>query len=107
MQLFAHKKIKTFTHDLIVKDPESIEKERDNLISHMYDDMRDAGYVPALDIGINQTSRMDHSTGLFNITVSVYGVFVGKGKAWRLEGVEISNSGKAYPSGFPATRNNS
>lgn len=107
MQLFAHKKIKTFTHDLIVKDPESIEKQRDVLVHHMYHDMRDAGYVPALDIGINQTSEMDYGTGWFKVTVSIYAVFVGKEKAWRLEGVEVSNSGKAYPSGFPVMKTNS
>lgn len=106
MQLFAHKKIKTFTQDLIVKEPGSAESQRENLIRHMHDDMRDAGYVPALDIGANYTSEMDHALGWFKITVSVYGVFVGKDKAWRLEGVEVANSGKAYPLGRLATKHN-
>lgn len=107
MQLFTHKKIKTFTQDLIVKSPEKIESQRNVLLRHMHTDMRDAGYVPALDIGFNQTSEMDYATGWFKVTVSVYGVFVGKGKSWRLEGVEVANSGKAYPSESLGTRTNS
>lgn len=106
MQLFAHKKIKTFTQDMYVKDPEAIEPQRDNLTRHMSDDMREAGYLPCLDL-MNYTSERDYDTGWFKVTVSLYGVYVGKEKACRLEGLEVSNSGKVYTSEYRATKTNS
>lgn len=106
MQILAHKKIKTFTQDMFVKEPELIESQRDNLMRHMYEDMRYAGYLPCMDL-LNYTSERDHGSGWFKVTVSVYGVFVGKEKACRLEGLEISNSGKVYTSEYRATKNNS
>lgn len=106
MQLFPHKKIKTFTQDMFVKESELIESQRDNLMRHMYDDMREAGYLPCMDI-VNYTTERDYNTGWFKVTLSVYGVFVGKEKACRLEGIEISDSGKVYSSEYRATKANS
>lgn len=106
MELFAHKKIKMFTQDMYVKDPEAIESQRANLSRHMYDDMREAGYLPCIDL-VNYTTEKDYESGWFRVTLSLYGMFVGKEKAWRLEGVEVSNSGKVYTSVSRGTKTNS
>lgn len=106
MRYLNHKKIKTFTQEMIVKSPEDIESQRDNLVRLMYDDMREGGYLPYLDL-MNYTSERNPTTGEFIVTVSVYGSFVGKEKACRMEGVEISNSGKVYTSEYRVTKINS
>ena len=107
MRYINHKKIKAFTQDLTVKSSALIEKQRTELVRHMQNDMREAGYIPALDIGENYTSDRDYNTGAIKVTVTVYGVFVGKEKAWRLEGIEISNSGRVYPLVSRETKANS
>ena len=98
MEYLNNKTIKCFTQDLIVSEPEALESARNELLRHMYSDMRDAGYIPVLDLGVSQSIHREIERNRFVAAVSIYGVFVGKEKAWHLEGVEVSNAGKVYPS---------
>lgn len=107
MKYLNNKTIKAFTQDFLVGEPEAVEGARDEILRHMYADMRDAGYIPVLDLGVSQSIHRQAERNRYTVAVTVYGVFVGKEKSWKLEGVEVSNSGKVYPSASRATKINS
>jgi hypothetical protein len=66
-----------------------VRAQYENLLTH---DMRGKGYVRVLDIDTNFSVEFDGETWVFLMTL--YGVYVGKKKAWQSEGI---TQGKLIP----------
>lgn len=60
-----------------------LRKHYENLIET---DMRSQGYVPILDLDIQFSLEYDEPTDTYNFDIIVYGVYVGKKKAYLYEG---------------------
>lgn len=72
-----HENIKRFYMEGEVKY-EYLTKARKTLEEAIEDKMRYSGYIPVLDIDPQLTQEYDPARGLFKITVSVYGGYVGE-----------------------------
>ena len=63
-------------------------------------DMRESGYIPILGLGpFFSTKRREK---LYEFVLTLYGVRVGKVKAWTLEGMDLD--GKLVPRRIPPTK---
>jgi hypothetical protein len=63
--------------------------------------MRDKGYAPCLDIDSTWESVYLPMKDEFEVTLSMYFVFVGKKRAWNVQGV---SSGKIIPMSTPSAK---
>lgn len=50
-------------------------------------DMRDRGYIPVLDLGPYWTTIYIKAEEAYDFMLSVYGIHVGRRRAWQLEGI--------------------
>lgn len=81
------RKIKTFSLDGEAVDQEAIIRLRPQLESYVIDDMREKGYVPALDVTPELFWEYDKDTNTFKYLVVVYGSFLGRRKAKEVFGM--------------------
>ena len=87
-----HKPIKRFPIRVEFADDAGIPRlkyQYENMLTH---DMRNKGYVRVLDIDTNFSVEFNGETWVFLMTL--YGVYVGKKKAWLSEGI---TQGKLIP----------
>ena len=87
-----HKPIKRFqvrVEFLDDSDMVRIKHQYESMLTHQ---MRDKGYLRVLDIDTNFSVEFDGTTWMFLMTL--YGVYVGKKKAWLSEGI---TQGKLIP----------
>jgi hypothetical protein len=84
-----HKPIKKFSLDGIVGDDAAIPRMRNQFEHMLITDMRDDGYVPVLGLGPYWSTSYDVNKNRYDFVLSVYGVFVGKREACKIEGYNL------------------
>ena len=94
-----HKAIKRFGLEGVLDDDSSFARLRDYYESQIVRDMREDGYVPVLDLGTYWST--DFTGTNYNFKLSVYGVKVGRKKAWEVEGFA---GGREVPRHTPPTK---
>jgi len=68
-----------------IEDAARIRRDIESLID---EDMRHRGYVPVLDIDRVFTTHYDVQRDTFFWRVTIQGVYVGKSRAWEIEGIQ-------------------
>lgn len=81
-----HKNIHNFTTAGIIKDDSMIIKSREHFERLLVQRMRDGGYVPVLDMLPQFNLRYNVENSNFSFVLTMFGVYVGKKKAYSLEG---------------------
>jgi hypothetical protein len=89
-----HKDIKRFPLDGIMNDDSDFIRLRAQFETLLIHQMRSDGYIPVLDLG-PMFSTLLRSDGHYDFELTVYGVYVGKVKAWKIEGMD--GGGKYLP----------
>ena len=93
-----HKQIKRFQVRVEFKDDSDMIRVKAQYESLLTQDMKGKGYARVLDINPAFSVEFDGQTWVFLMTL--YGVYVGKKKAWQLEGI---TQGKLIPRSMPQT----
>lgn len=83
---YSHKRIERFSLEGEIFDDSHILRLKDQYVFMLINGMRNKGYVPRYDIDTDFTISYNGKT--FDFKVSVYGVYVGKGKAKCIEGID-------------------
>lgn len=83
-----HKKIERFGFDGQIRDDSDFIRLRAQYESLVVHQMRDDGYVPVLDLGPLWSTKYEKETETYRFDMTVYGVFVGRKKAWSIEGMD-------------------
>ena len=91
-----HKNIKRFQINVEFHDDSDMIRIKAQYESLLYQDMRGKGYARVLDIDTNFSVQFTGETWSFLMTM--YGVYVGKRKAWQSEGI---TQGKLIPRIMP------
>ena len=99
-----HKKIERFGFDGQIKDDSAFPRLRAQYESLVVHQMRDDGYVPVLDLGPLWSTKYQVKTDLYEFDLTVYGVYVGRRKAFSIEGMD--GSGRFLPRYTPKTKSN-
>lgn len=86
------KNIRRFQREISFADSSEYMKKADALVKMFTDDIRAQGYVPVLDLGLYVT--VDYNGKVFNYVWTIHGVYVGRKKAWQIDGVA---GGKLIP----------
>jgi hypothetical protein len=73
----------------------NIVKQRDNMIHFLHMRMKEDGVSPSIDIDPQFTVDYDKKNDTREFVLSVYGIHVGGGKVWEIDGVM---NGKTVPS---------
>lgn len=89
-----HKDIKRFPLDGRINDDSDFVRLRAQYETMILHNMRDSGYVPVLDLGPLFSTRLDKD-GHYSFELTVYGIYVGRKKAWTIEGMD--GGGKLLP----------
>ena len=92
----THKKINRFQIDAAFRSDSDIIKIKEQYEKLLTEDMRSRGYTKVLDIDPAFALEFDGEGWKFLMTI--HGVYVGKRKAWRLEGI---SQGKLIPRNIP------
>ena len=87
-----HKQIKRFQIQVNFKDDSDMIRVRAQYENLLMQDMRSKGYARVLDIDTNFSVEFSGETWVFLMTL--YGVYIGKKKAWLSEGI---TQGKLIP----------
>lgn len=82
-----HDEIKKFALDGIIADSSNLVKAKENLVKNLEDQMRDFGYVPALDLEPQFTLQFAPEYERYDFVLSIYGIYVGKDKSWDTAGI--------------------
>ena len=91
-----HKNIKRFQVNVAFKDDSDMIRVRAQYENLLTQDMKGKGYARVLDIDPAFSVEFDGETWVFLMTL--YGVYVGKKKAWQSEGI---TQGKLIPRMLP------
>ena len=91
-----HRKIKRFGMEGVIADDSLFTRVRTQYEQLLIDDLRDRGYVPVLVMGPYFATEFNRDKQHYDFVVSVYAVFVGERKAWKIEGIE-PDSGMLLP----------
>jgi hypothetical protein len=83
--------IKPFWINGVIKNDSDIIRLREMYERLLTDEMRSKGYVPVLDLDIQFSLRYNSDKDEYGFNLELYGVFVGKRKAWELEGFSGQN----------------
>lgn len=86
----THKKIKRFQIEVEFIDDSDIIRIRNQYENLLTSQMRDSGYVRVLDIDPAFSVEFTGETWKFLMTI--HGIYVGKKKAWQLEGITQNKS---------------
>jgi hypothetical protein len=81
----THRKIKRFQIDVEFYDNAQLISLRPQYENLLVQDMRGKGYVRVLDI--DPAFSVDFTGETWKFLMSIHGVYVGKKKAWQLEGM--------------------
>lgn len=81
-----NKKLKSFGMQGQIHDDSAIPRLRKQYEHMIEDDMRIQGYVPILDLDIQFSLEYDESADIYNFDIVLYGIYVGKKKAFLYEG---------------------
>jgi len=90
--LMTHRKIKRFQIDVEFQDNAQLISLRPQYENLLVQDMRGKGYVRVLDI--DPAFSVEFTGETWKFLMSIHGVYVGKKKAWQLEGI---TQGKSIP----------
>ena len=90
--LMTHRKIKRFQIDVEFQDNSQLISLRPQYENLLVQDMRGKGYVRVLDI--DPAFSVEFTGETWKFLMSIHGVYVGKKKAWQLEGI---TQGKSIP----------
>ena len=88
----THRKIKRFQIDVQFQDNAQLISLRPQYENLLIQDMRGKGYVRVLDI--DPAFSVEFTGETWKFLMSIHGVYVGKKKAWQLEGI---TQGKSIP----------
>ena len=88
----THRKIKRFQIDVQFHDNAQLISLRPQYENLLVQDMRGKGYVRILDI--DPAFSVEFTGETWKFLMSIHGVYVGKKKAWQLEGI---TQGKSIP----------
>ena len=88
----THRKIKRFQIDVEFQDNSQLISLRPQYENLLVQDMRGKGYVRVLDI--DPAFSVEFTGETWKFLMSIHGVYVGKKKAWQLEGI---TQGKSIP----------
>ena len=88
----THKQIKRFQVNVEFLDDSDIIRIKHQYESLLISQMRDKGYVRVLDI--DPTFSVEFNGETWKFLMTIHGVYVGKKKAWQLEGI---TQGKSIP----------
>jgi hypothetical protein len=88
----THRKIKRFQIDVEFQDNTQLISLRPQYENLLVQDMRGKGYVRVLDI--DPAFSVEFTGETWKFLMSIHGVYVGKKKAWQLEGI---TQGKSIP----------
>ena len=88
----THKKISRFQINVEFLDDSEIIKIKHQYESMLTHQMRDKGYARVLDI--DPAFSVEFTGETWKFLMSIHGVYVGKKKAWQLEGI---TQGKSIP----------
>ena len=80
------KKMKSFGISGQINDDSSIPRLRQEYQYLMEQDMRSQGYVPMLDLDVQFWLDYNEEQDIYNFEIVLYGVYVGKKKAYQYEG---------------------
>lgn len=96
-----HDHIKRFQIQGNIASDSDFIRLREQYEKMVLDDMRDSGYVPVLDIGPHWSTKYvtDGNNEHYEFIITMYGVRVGKKKAWELDG--MSAEGLFYRKSIP------
>jgi hypothetical protein len=97
-----HKTIRRFGMDGVVRDDSDFTRLRAQYEALIVHQMRDLGYVPVLDLGPYWSTEYDWDAENYKFILSVYGVKVGKQRAWTVEGI---SHGREIPRSTPKAKN--
>lgn len=96
-----HKTIRRFGMDGVVGDDADFTRLRAQYEALILHQMRDMGYVPVLDLGPYWSTEYDWENELYSFILSIYGVRVGKSRAWTVEGIA---HGREIPRSIPPNK---
>ena len=82
----AHRKIKRFGMDGKVQSSTAFARVQGMYIKLIEDQMREEGYVPRLDLGMEWTTTRQKSH--YEFEISLYGSYVGRKTAWVIDGID-------------------
>ena len=83
----THKQIKRFQMEGTIKDESDTIRLKAQYIRMIYWDMRQAGYVPILDLDPSFSLEFDSFSNIFSFKLTVHGVFLGTAKAKKTYGI--------------------
>ena len=83
----THKRIKRFQIDGIFRDDSDMIRVRAQYESMIVQSMRGDGYIPVLDIDPTFSVSYNSEDKVWSFILTLHGVYVGKVKAWRIEGI--------------------
>lgn len=98
-----HKEIKRFHIESEVADDSMFIRQRDQQENLLLTMMKEGGYIPLLDLGPFWSTRLKEK-GSYETVLSIYGIYVGKRKAWLFVGVD--GAGKYYPTNTQKSKSN-
>ena len=82
----AHRKIKRFGMDGKVQSSTAFARVQGMYTKLIEDQMREEGYVPRLDLGMEWTTTRQKSH--YEFEISLYGSYVGRKTAWVIDGID-------------------
>lgn len=82
----AHRTIKRFGMDGKVQSSTAFARVQEMYTKLIEDQMREAGYVPRLDLGMEWTTTRQKS--YYEFEISLYGSYVGRKTAWVIDGID-------------------
>ena len=98
--MILHRTPKKFQVVGTIEDDSRFIQSKETMTHYLICEMRDKGYIPVLGYGpMFTTSRLED--GGYDFTLTAFGVYVGKGRSERLEGID--GHGHTYPRNIPAT----
>jgi hypothetical protein len=87
-KLTRTKKVHTFYISGHISDEAQMPTVRKTWEAALDSQMRDFGYIPMLDIDPQMFTSYEPDHERFVLTVTIYGVYVGKRKSWDLLGLQ-------------------
>lgn len=81
-----HEAIRRFEIEGSLRDND-IPRLRPHFENLLRQNMRDSGYVPVLDLDTQWSTDYLESADQYFFVLSMYGIRVGKGNAWTIEGI--------------------
>lgn len=90
-----HRPIKKFGFKGQLGDDSRFEGLRKQYETLIIQGMRDVGYVPVLDLDTLWSTSYDQQNECYNFTISMFGIYVGRRKAFLIEG--MSGQGRLHP----------